>query len=36
VSVAAALYSGIRADQTANRREIALFSGGVSWQVCLP
>ena len=29
VSVAAALYSGIRADQTANRREIALFSGGV-------
>ena len=29
VSVAAALYSGIRADQTANRRAIALFSGGV-------
>ena len=30
VSVTAALYSGIRADQTANRREIALFSGGVT------
>lgn len=30
VSVAAALYSGIRADQTANRREIALFSGAVT------
>ena len=30
VSVTAALYSGIRADQTANRREIALFSGMVT------
>lgn len=29
VSVAAALYSGIRADQTANRREIALTAGVV-------
>jgi len=30
VSVTTALYSGIRADQTANRREIALFSGVVT------
>ena len=30
VSVTTALYSGIRADQTANRREIALFSGMVT------
>ena len=29
VAVTSALYSGIRADQTANRREIALFAGAV-------
>ncbi len=29
VAVTSALYSGIRADQTANRRAIALFAGGV-------
>lgn len=41
VSVTSALYSGIRADQTANRRGIALFSGvvivaGVSAMTFLP